>query len=459
MIIGSILFILFSLGLFGISWFLVHKDLSKSYYLVADRKLGFFESSFSVAATWVWAPALFISAQQSYVHGWLGLFWFTVPNVICLIIFSYFAVIIKQNFPTGFTLSEYMGIKYSKRIQNVYWGTLVGLLTCAFAVQLLAGGQLLAKVTGIPFYLCTILLALVPLSYSWVFGLKSSILTDLIKMILVLGIGFILIPWMINSSGGLTIVWDGLGGIKGTHSNFFSSENWILFLTFGLPTTIGLLSGPFGDQSFWQRTFATQEKYVKSSFITAAFIFGLVPLMMGILGFLAAGSGFVTANPSMINLEIISSTLGAIGIGLFVTMTMLALISIIDSKMCSLSSIIGHDVAERYNLKFLESSRFSMIILSILAILIANIPDLKILYLFLFYGTLRSATLLPTVLTLLNKRLGEVQTFYGILAAILIGLPIFAYGNFNKIPWMIVVGSLLTVLLPLLLNIKKLCAK
>lgn len=459
MLLNILLFILLGLGLFGISWFLLNKNLTKSYYLVADRKLGFFESSFSIAATWVWAPAIFISAQQAYLHGWLGLFWFTVPNIACLILFSFFAVIIKQNFPEGYTLSEYMGSIYSKRIQNVYWGTLIGLLTCAFAVQLLAGGQLLAKVTGIPFYLCTILLALIPLSYSLVFGLKSSIITDLIKMVLVLIIGLILIPWMIYAGGGIQIVFDGLAGFKGTHGNFFSNENWLLFLTFGLPITIGLLSGPFGDQSFWQRAFATQERYVKRSFITAAFIFGIVPLMMGTLGFIAAGNKFSTNNPGMINFDIISSILGPIGIGMFVTMTMLALISIIDSKMCSLSSIIGHDVAERYNLKFLESSRFSIMILTFLAILIANIPDLKILYLFMFYGTLRSATFLPTVLTLLNKRLGEVQTFYGILAAILIGLPIFAYGNFNKIPWMIVVGSLLTVLLPLLLNIKKLCAK
>jgi hypothetical protein len=52
-------------------------------------------------------------------------------------------------------------------------------------------------------------------------------------------------------------------------------------------------------------------------------------------------------------------------------------------------------------------------------------------------------------MTLLNKKLNESGVFYGILVSILVGLPIFAYGNFNANPTWIVVGSLVTVLTPL----------
>ena len=96
-----------------------------------------------------------------------------------------------------------------------------------------------------------------------------------------------------------------------------------------------------------------------------------------------------------------------------------------------------------------------MIVLTLIAVAIANIPGLKILHLFLFYGTLRSATLIPTVLTLMEKKLSEAGVFYGILIAVLVGLPIFAYGNFNANPTWIVVGSLTTVLMPLVSLIKR----
>lgn len=87
-----------------------------------------------------------------------------------------------------------------------------------------------------------------------------------------------------------------------------------------------------------------------------------------------------------------------------------------------------------------------MVVLSVAAIGIANIPGLTVLYLFLFYGTLRASTLLPTIVTLLRPKVSEKGVFYGILGSILIGLPIFAYGNLNKITGLIIFGSLFSVL-------------
>jgi Na+/proline symporter len=170
---------------------------------------------------------------------------------------------------------------------------------------------------------------------------------------------------------------------------------------------------------------------------------------MGLLGFLAVGSGITIKDPQMVNMETVLNFLGIGGVVVLFMLVMSALTSIIDSKLCSVSSIVGHDVAEKYNLGFLNSAKMSMVLLTVIAIAIANIPDLKILHLFLFYGTLRSATLVTTVLTLLNKKLNESGVFYGILVSILVGLPIFAYGNFNANPTWIVVGSLVTVLTPL----------
>lgn len=442
--------------IFGILTYLVsalvskNQQHSKSQFLLANRSLGFWESSFSVAATWIWAPALFISAQQAYINGWLGLFWFTVPNILCLILFAFFAEKIKQKFPNGFTLSDYMGSVYSNRVQKTYWFTLIGLTVCAFAVQLLAGGSLISKLTGISFITSTVILAAIPLGYSLVFGLKASVITDFIKMIMILSIGVILIPLTVSSLGGIETVFNGLGGISGKNLNFFSTESLMIFLTFGLPTTIGLLSGPFGDQSFWQRAFATDNSIVKRSFITAAFIFGLVPITMGIIGFLAAGLPLKVDSVQLVNLETIYLALGSIGAGIFFLLVMAGLTSILDSKLCSISSIIGHDLAEKFNLNYLTWSRYSMIALTVAALAIANIPDLKILHLFLFYGTFRSATLIPTVLTLLGKQIDERAVFYGILISIVVGLPIFTYGNMMSSPIWIVTGSLTTLLLPLI---------
>jgi len=445
----SLIIILFAGVTYYVSW-LQNKNtfLTKAYFLVANRNLSFLQSSFSIAASWIWAPALFISCQQAYTHGWQGLFWFTVPNILCLIIFAYFADIIKTNYPKGFTLSDVIRSNYSTRVQNVYWITLLGLATCAFAVQLLAGGKLLNMLLGIPYFAATILLALIPLGYSLAFGLKSSILTDFIKMTIIMIVGIILVPMVLAEMGGINTVISGLSGVNQNYSSIFTDDALTLFLSFGIPTTIGLLSGPFGDQSFWQRAFATKQEHVKKSFITGALVFGTVPILMGLIGFAAAGSGFQVKDVQLINIEVIQSVAGLLGTGLFLIIAVSVLTSILDSKLCAFSSIAGHDMSNRFKLNYLDSSRVSMIILTCLAVLVANIPDLKILYLFLFYGTLRSSTFIVTVLTLLGKKLSESGVFYGIISAIVIGLPIFTYGNITKNTLFIVTGSLTTLLLP-----------
>ena len=93
-----------------------------------------------------------------------------------------------------------------------------------------------------------------------------------------------------------------------------------------------------------------------------------------------------------------------------------------------------------------RAARFAMIVVTVSAILIANISGLTILYLFLLYGTLRSSVMLPTVFAILGKRMSERGLFYGILTSMIVGLPIFAYGNFTGNIPMIVFGSLFTIL-------------
>ena len=63
------------------------KEKNIERFCVGDRNTGWIVSAFSIAATWIWAPALFTSTENAYTKGFAGLFWFLVPNVLCLILF------------------------------------------------------------------------------------------------------------------------------------------------------------------------------------------------------------------------------------------------------------------------------------------------------------------------------------------------------------------------------------
>jgi Na+/proline symporter len=276
-----------------------------------------------------------------------------------------------------------------------------------------------------------------------------------LKINILFGIGLLLIPWSIVNGGGIVSVWNGIGGFSGKFTNLFDRNGIAVFLNFGIPVTIGLMSGPFGDQAFWQRAFAVKKEKVRSSFIIGAFIFGAVPLLMSFLGFLGAGLKFVPKEAQFINLEIVLRLLPAWTLALFAYMIMSGLISALDSHMTAILSVGGHDLINSFSKKgnsecdkrSVKWARTSAILVTILAITIANIPGMQILYLFLFYGTLRASTLMPTVITLLSKKpISETGVFWGIVVSVCIGLPIFAYGNFKNELSFTVTGSLLTVL-------------
>ena len=439
---GIIILIAYFALMVGVTWVFTQKSKTKEEFYVGNRKIGIGGMALSIAATWVWAPSLFVSAEKSYLNGFAGIFWFLVPNVLCLLIFIPFAKRIRKDLPAGVTLSGYMKEKYSDRVKNIYLVELIGLAMFSTVVQLVAGSKMLGSIIGLPYWVITIIFAVGAYIYSQYSGIKASVLTEGVQMAMILGVCAILVFGTLKLNGISTYI-AGLGGISGNFKDLFSTGGQEVFWTFGLSTTIGLLSGPFGDQTFWQRAFAVKENKISKSFALGAFFFALVPLSMSLLGFVAAGTGFVPHNTGMVNFEFAQTLFPEWVIWLFVLMLISGLISTVDSNLCAMPTLIN-DMRKKYSLK---DSKLTMILYLIATILIANIPGLTVTTLFLFYGTLRASTMLTTVLTLKGVKLKESGVFYGVIASLFIGVPVFAIGSILGITGMKVAGSLLALLL------------
>lgn len=434
----------YALVMIGATVLMTKKEGNVERFCVGDRNIGWGVSALSIAATWIWAPALFTSTENAYTKGFAGLFWFLVPNVLCLILFIPFAKKIREDMPEGITLSGYMYEKYdSKSVRNVYLFQLGTLSVLSTGVQLLAGSKILSKLSGVPFVAMTVIMAVTAYSYSRFSGIKASILTDAIQMVFMLAVSICFVVLGVKNGGGMETLVTGLGGATGDAGSLFSEKGWEIFLGFGLPTTIGLLSGPFGDQCFWQRAFCVRKNKIGRAFLVGALLFGIVPLSMGILGFVGAGMGYAAADTGIVNFELISALLPAWAVVPFLFMMVSGLLSTIDSNLCAVSSL----TTDIFRKKTLAKTKFAMILLLTVGIAVANIPDLTVTHLFLMYGTLRAATLLPTVFTLGGVKLKPHGIMAGIVSALIIGLPVFGYGNIQGIAAYKTAGSLLTVIL------------
>lgn len=428
----------------GATVFMTKKEGNVERFCVGNRNIGWGVSALSIAATWIWAPALFTSTENAYTKGFTGLFWFLIPNVFCLILFIPFAEKIREEMPEGITLSGYMYEQYkSVSVKNVYLFQLGALSVLSTGVQLLAGSKILSMLTGIPFTAMTMIMAAIAFSYSQFSGIRASVLTDAVQMIFMLVSSVSFVIFGVKNGGGIETLLTGLKGTAGDAGCLFSVRGWDIFLGFGLPTTIGLISGPFGDQCFWQRAFCVRKDKIGRAFLVGAALFGIVPLSMGILGFMGAGMRYAAVDIGIINFELINILYPAWAAIPFLLMVISGLLSTIDSNLCAVSSL----ATDIFRKNTLGKTKLSMTLLLVAGIAVANIPCLTVTHLFLMYGTLRASTLLPTILTLKGIKMVPQGIVIGVAVSMMIGFPVFGYGNIKGIAIYKTIGSLLTVFL------------
>lgn len=405
-------------------------------YLLAGRNVDLFTGASSIAITWVWAPALFVGAKLAYLYGVSGFMWFIVPNFLTLWFFSFFAQRICILHPHGVTLTDHIRCRYGDRVGKVYTFELSLMSLAATAVQLLAGGKVLSYLTGADFFLITLLLGIVPLIYTFARGFAGSVATDKIQYGLTMIVLLFVIPY----------VWYNTGPIQNTSFSGVTPDPDFMW-KFGIPMCIGLLAGAFGSQEYWQRAYSLGAGFAGTAFRLAAFLFVIVPLSIGSLGFIAVAQGLEIADPFLTNLAVIEQY-GQILIIPFVVMLTCGLISTIDSAMASVASIVSSDldIGHRWPIW----SRNAMILLIIIAIGLANIPGMQVLYFFCIYGMIRASVLVPTLLSFTNFYTPEPFVYYGILTSMILGVPAFTYAMMYGVPTFATLTAISVVAFPLM---------
>lgn len=448
----------------GIAMFIVCKETRGSErhadgFLVADRKVGVWRGALSIAVSWIWAPAIFICSMQSFTKGLPGIFWFTFPNLLCFFIFMPIAIRLRKLMPNGYSFPDYIAEKRfpgETKTHFAYLTLYFGYQLGALVINSLAGGYLLYSISGLNLYVAIVLFATIPLFYTLGTGLKASVVTDVIQMIMVLGITFVLVPWCLFKLGGFHAVTQGIGGIDGKHDSIF--DPWIAF-TMGIPMTLGLISGPIGDQMFFQRAMATDERDISKTFMYGALLFGVVPITLSLLGFVAVPlvkEGLLQVrDPQLVGLEVISYLLPKAAVYAFTFMAFAGLLSTIDSSMVAISSLATVDIYKRYlkpkasDSDLLKASRYSMLGLTALGSSIALLEP-KLLWVFLIYGALASAGLFPVIFALFWRKLSAAGAFWAITLSLVIGTPLSVIANMMEDPHLVVLAAVLSFAVGLL---------
>lgn len=436
---------------------------TRESFLAAGRNVRWWIGGPSIAAAWVWAGALFVSIQMAYEKGLPGIFWFTFPNIIALLVFIFLGPRIRKSFINGFTLPQFVAYRLQSRaVHNVFlipffFGQLV-----AVTFNIAAGGHLVHLLTGIPVTFVMPILALTALTYTLIAGLQASIVTDVVQMGLIVLAILVVIPAAVLSGGGWAAVSGGLSGVSGNFGNIFDPG---VAFSFGIVTSIGLISQTISDQMYWQRAFAMRQKEIVKAFVFGAFLFALVPLSFSLLGFMAANPAMhvvlpAGSDPALIGVLTVKTFLPGFMVALFVVALLSGLCSTVDSALSATSSLWSTDVARHspaqraalnqrsigaelsldeqvllagMDKNIVRQSRLAMVVLTLVGLgcgyATQMITGFGIKQLFLLSISMAASISVPIVLTLYWPRLSSRGVFWGVATAVVIGMPLFFYAD------------------------------
>lgn len=455
---GYIVFAIFFIATITVTFYNKSKKFNIDTFLISNRDIPWFINGVSIAATWIWGPALFLSSMQAFEDGYVGLFWFLLPNFTCFYLYVLFAEKFRKLMPNGYTLAEFMKVSYnnSKLVHVTY---IILILLCqitALVLNSVIGAKLISTITGINTNTVILLIITITTAYSLISGFKASVLTDCLQMIIIYIFIVTIIPLVLYKTGGISTLASNLTGIN----NKLSLIDLDTLKFFAIPTFITLWTGPITDQMFFQRVMGNRRNSIKKSFISASFIYIIVPLSLSLLGFvgtyLIKNDSLQISDNQLIGGIVISSLFGKIIIGFYLIMILAGLCSTIDSALCATSSIGFIDIYDNYlkkhspHISQVTISRLFMIVISVMSITIAFLkPNLK--EMFFIIGTIRASGFFPTILTLLKKNTLPYLFPIIIGSAIFVSLPLSIYANIYNIPNLVPLSSLSALIFPFII--------
>ena len=165
---GWILLVAYALIMLGLVLWGTKKAHTISGYHLASRDVGVLRGALSIAVSWIWAPAIFFCALKAYLQGMPGIFWFTVPNVLCFLTFALVALRMRKLVSECYSMPDFIARRFGGAALPHLAAVVVVLIIDIVAVlfNALIGAFLVNTIAGIPFAWGVVLMSAVALFYS-----------------------------------------------------------------------------------------------------------------------------------------------------------------------------------------------------------------------------------------------------------------------------------------------------
>jgi len=409
-------------------------------YLTANRNIGFFSLTTSLIASALGAWILFGPASAATWGGIGAVIGYALGTAFPMIFLISLGKKIRNEFPKGSTLIEFLRKRFGKRLFKLVLLMTIFYMFVFLCAEVTAVAILINYISGSELWITALAVLIATLIYTLYGGLRASIFTDNIQMIVVLILLLISVFYLTSFTGDQF----SFSFIKEKSPHLLSSS-YIPNYTAGLTFFIAVSATNLFHQGNWQRVYAAKDnETLKKSLIFSFIVIIPIVLFMGFSGLVA-----VSVDPKVVpdlgffflllrdQVEFLSIIIVILGLSLT--------ISTVDTLVNAISSLIIVDGKATFNLSrnvdYLKLSKYFIIGLSIIAFIVAS-KGFSILYLFLLADLFCCAFVLTVFYSFYNKKINEKTSYLAIVIGLFGGILLFPTPDFSK---SLLIGILLPV--------------
>ena len=414
---------------------LVGLTYSKRYqginnYLTANRNIGYFSLTTSLIASALGAWILFGPASAATWGGIGAVIGYALGTAFPMIFLISLGKKIRNESPKGSTLIEFLRKRFGKSLFKLILIMTVLYMFIFLCAEVTAVAILINYISGTELWITALTVLIATLIYTLYGGLRASIFTDNIQMIVIF-ILFLISVFYLTSFIGEQF---SFSFIKEKNPHLLSG-NYIPNYTAGLTFFIAVSATNLFHQGNWQRIYAAKDnETLKKSLITSFIDIIPIVLFMGFSGLVA-----VSVDPKVIpDLGFFSLLLSDQTEFLSIIIIILGLsltISTVDTLVNAISSLIIVDGKATFNFNkktdYLKTSKYFIIGLSIVVFIVAS-KGFSVLYLFLLADLFCCAFVLTVFYSFYNKKINEKTAYLAIIIGLISGFLMFPAPDFSK---------------------------
>ena len=296
--------------------------------------------------------------------------------------------------------------------------------------EVTAVAVLINYISGTELWITAIIVLLATLTYTLYGGLRASIFTDNIQMIVIGILLLISVTYIISFTGSEF----SFAYIEQKNPQLLSrsySPNYTAGLTF----FIAVAATNLFHQGNWQRVYAAKDyKTLKQGLIISFLLIVPIVFFMGFAGMVSFSIDSST-RPDLGFFTLLLREQTEILSLIIVTLGLVLTISTVDTLVNAISSLFVVDGKATFNFNkktdYLKLSKYFIIFLSVITFIVAS-KGYDILYLFLLADLFCCAFVLTVFLSFYNKNINEKTAYISIVVGLIAGFLMFPFPDFSK---------------------------